>query len=133
MLPLEHRREMADLVLLFNSRIGSSDINHSRFIQPSSHNRRYKTRNSSSYNYEIMFAKHDYLKNLNILWEWLYFGINFLKIAKVSQRLIFSKLDGINFTLKYKLYYIWYILSNVLGVWCHLGHFSLVLSPVAIF
>ena len=54
MLPLEYRREIADLVLLFNTIIGY--INHSRFLQPSSQNRRYKTRNSSSYNYEIKFA-----------------------------------------------------------------------------
>ena len=56
MLPLEYRREMAYLVLLFKSRIGSSDINHSRFLQPSWQNQRYKTRNSSSYNYEIKGA-----------------------------------------------------------------------------
>ena len=70
MLPLVYRREMADLVLLFKSKIGSSDINHSRFLQPSSQNQRYKTRNSSSYNYEIKFAKQDYLRWLHtVSWK----------------------------------------------------------------
>ena len=52
-LPLEYRREIADLI--------QSDINHSKRFQQMPHNR-YNTRNFDRNNYRVNLIKQDYLK-----------------------------------------------------------------------
>ena len=60
-LQLEYRREIVDLILLFKSKLGQSDINHSKRFQQMPHNR-YNTRNFDHDNYRVNLIKQDYLK-----------------------------------------------------------------------
>ena len=61
-LPLEYRREIADIVLLKKSKLGLTCINHSDYFRHVSESK-YKTRNFDPRNYEVKFAKQTYLKN----------------------------------------------------------------------
>ena len=61
-LPLEFRREISDLLLLFKYRIGMMDINLSNFLVPA--NSYYNTRNSDPNNYrDIWTHKQTYFKS----------------------------------------------------------------------
>ena len=61
LLPLEYRREMKDLVLIYNARAGHIDLGHQYFFCQNVV--RQKTRNSSELNYKIPHAKQNYLKH----------------------------------------------------------------------
>ena len=60
-LPLEYRREMNDLTLLFKSKLGCSGIIHSKYFKNVSDSS-YRTRNFDPENYRVNYAKQDYLK-----------------------------------------------------------------------
>ena len=59
LLPLEHRREMKDLVLIHNARAGHVDLGHQDFFCQTVV--RQKTCNSSELNYQVPHAKQNYL------------------------------------------------------------------------
>ena len=70
LLPLEYRRKMKDLVLIYNARAGHIDLGHQYFFCQNVG--RKKTRNSSELNYKIPHAKQNYLKH-----SFYYRSINF--------------------------------------------------------
>ena len=70
LLPLEYRREMRDLVLIYNARAGHIDLGHQYFFCQNVGLK--KTRNSSEINYKIPHAKQNYLKH-----SFYYRSINF--------------------------------------------------------
>ena len=70
LLPLEYRREMKDLVLIYNARAGHVNLGHQDFFCQTVV--RQKTRNSSELNYQIPHAKQNYLKH-----SFYYRSINF--------------------------------------------------------
>ena len=70
LLPLEYRREMKDLVLIYNARAGYIDLGHQDFFCQTVV--RQKMCNSSELNYQIPHAKQNYLKCL-----FYYRSINF--------------------------------------------------------
>ena len=61
LLPLEYRREIKDLVLIYNARASHIDLGHQYFFCQNVV--RQKTRNSSELNYKIPHAKQNYLKH----------------------------------------------------------------------
>ena len=61
LLPLEYRREMKDLVLIYNARAGNIDLGHHDFFLQTVV--RQKTLNSSELNYQIPHTKQNYLKH----------------------------------------------------------------------
>ena len=62
LLPLEYRREMKDLVLIYNARAGYIDpLGHHDFFRQTVV--RQKTRNSSELNYQIPHTKQNCLKH----------------------------------------------------------------------
>ena len=62
LLPLECRRELKDLVLIFKDRADLVDVSHRDFFEETEiHNR---TRNACKYNYHIPHIKQNYLKDL---------------------------------------------------------------------
>ena len=70
LLPLKYRREIKDLVLIYNARAGHIDLGHQYFFCQNVG--RKKTRNSSELNYEIPHAKQNYVKH-----SFYYRSINF--------------------------------------------------------
>ena len=70
LLPLEYRREMKDLVLIYNTRAGHIDLAHQYFFCQNVGLK--KSRNSSELNYKIPHAKQNYLKH-----SFYYRSINF--------------------------------------------------------
>ena len=73
LLPLEYRREMKNVVLIYNARAGHIDLGHQYFFCQNVV--RQKTRNSSELNYKIPHAKQNYLKHLS---KWR--GCNLIKL-----------------------------------------------------
>ena len=61
-LPLEYRRDLKDVILLFKSRLGLIDLQNNLLQQHSNVSNRVTTRNFSSLNYKIPHARQNYLK-----------------------------------------------------------------------
>ena len=61
LLPLEYRREMKDLVLIYNARAGHVDLGYKDFFCQTVV--RQKTRNSSELNYQTPHVEQNYLKH----------------------------------------------------------------------
>ena len=70
LLPLEYRREIKDLALIYDARAGHIDLGHQYFFCQTVV--RQKTHNSSELNYQILYAKQNYLKH-----SFYYRSINF--------------------------------------------------------
>ena len=68
LLPPEYRREMKDLVLIYNARAGYIDLGHHDFFRQTVV--RQKTRNSSELNYQITHTKQNYLMNYRSINLW---------------------------------------------------------------
>ena len=78
LLPLEYRREMKDLVLIYNARAGYIDLGHQYFFYQNVG--LTKTRNSSELNYKIPHGKQNYLKH-----SFYYRSINFWNYQRISK------------------------------------------------
>ena len=63
LLPLEYRREMKDLELMYNARAGHIGLGHQSWLFFYQTVVWQKTRNSSELNYQIPLAKQHYLKH----------------------------------------------------------------------
>ena len=88
LLPLEYRREMKDLVLIYNARAGHIDLGHQDFFCQTVI--RQKTRNLSELNYQIPHAKQNYLKHsLDYLLS--IFGTNYQGTLKAWTHFILLK------------------------------------------
>ena len=61
-LPLEYRRDLKDVILLFKSRLGLIDLQNNLLQQHSNVSNRVTTRNFSALNYRIPHARQNYLK-----------------------------------------------------------------------
>ena len=61
LLPLEYRRNLKDLVLIFKATAGHVDLAHHDFFQQTEIH--HRTRNAYKFNYHIPGAKHNYLKH----------------------------------------------------------------------
>ncbi len=94
-LPLEYRREMNDLTLLFKSKLGCSGIIHSKYFKNVSDSS-YRTRNVDPENYRVNYAKQDYLKysfcnRVVVLWNKLPRDVNSLHTFKSKLQLHYKR------------------------------------------
>ena len=88
LLPLEYRREMKDLVLIYNARAGHIDLGHQYFFCQNVGLK--KTRNSSEINYKIPRAKQNYLKH-SFFYGSINFWKNYQRISKAWPHLVLLK------------------------------------------
>ena len=61
LLPLEYRRNLKDLVLIFKAKAGHVDLGHHDFFRQTEIH--HRTRNACKFNYHIPCAKQNYLKH----------------------------------------------------------------------
>ena len=61
LLPLENRRDLKDLVLIFKAKAGHVDLDHHDFFRQTKIH--YRTRNAYKFSYHIPQANQNYLKH----------------------------------------------------------------------